>query len=154
MQKVRFWDPEHWRFRAEEASTVADQMTHEEARTIQEFQSANHGSYCKGTGQVANLMLGKISIIGAVATISHDPHCTVRANSTALMARTSPTTALPRLALAVAPPSLSLSSTCVEHLHTANLQLGLVLEAMVDKVGYAQPHGKSVGSQLAVHVTE
>jgi hypothetical protein len=28
------WDPEHWRFRAEEARTVADQMTHEEARTI------------------------------------------------------------------------------------------------------------------------
>ena len=34
MQKVRFWDPEHWRFRAEEARTVADQMTHEDARTI------------------------------------------------------------------------------------------------------------------------
>ena len=28
------WDPEHWRFRAEEARTVADQMTHEPARTI------------------------------------------------------------------------------------------------------------------------
>jgi len=28
------WDPEHWRFRAKEARTVADQMTHEEARTI------------------------------------------------------------------------------------------------------------------------
>jgi len=27
-------DPGHWRFRAEEARTVADQMTHEEARTI------------------------------------------------------------------------------------------------------------------------
>jgi hypothetical protein len=24
MQKVRFWDPEHWRFRAEETRTVAD----------------------------------------------------------------------------------------------------------------------------------
>jgi hypothetical protein len=34
MQKVRFWDPEHWRFRAEETRTVADQMTHEESRTI------------------------------------------------------------------------------------------------------------------------
>jgi hypothetical protein len=34
MQKVRFWDPEHWRSRAEEARTGADQMTHEEARTI------------------------------------------------------------------------------------------------------------------------
>ena len=34
MQKVRFWDPEHWRFRAEQARTIAHQMTHEEARTI------------------------------------------------------------------------------------------------------------------------
>jgi hypothetical protein len=28
------WDPQHWRFRAEEARTVGDQMTHEVARTI------------------------------------------------------------------------------------------------------------------------
>ena len=28
------WGPEHWRFRAEEARTVADQMTHEEARVV------------------------------------------------------------------------------------------------------------------------
>ena len=28
------WDPNHWRFRAEEARTVADQMNHEQARTI------------------------------------------------------------------------------------------------------------------------
>ena len=28
------WDPEHWRFRAEEARTVADQMRHEAARAI------------------------------------------------------------------------------------------------------------------------
>src|SRR5262245_39769007 len=34
LQKVRFWDPEHWRFRAEETRTVADQMTHEESRAI------------------------------------------------------------------------------------------------------------------------
>ena len=35
MRSRRFvWDPEHWRFRAEEARTVADQMTHEGARTI------------------------------------------------------------------------------------------------------------------------
>jgi hypothetical protein len=34
MQKVRYWDPQHWRFRAEEARTIADQMTHEGARTI------------------------------------------------------------------------------------------------------------------------
>ena len=26
--------PEHWRFRAEEARTIADQMAHEVARTI------------------------------------------------------------------------------------------------------------------------
>jgi hypothetical protein len=30
----RFRAPEHWRFRAEEARTVADEMTHEESRTI------------------------------------------------------------------------------------------------------------------------
>ena len=28
------WGPEHWRIRAEEARTVADQMTYEAARTI------------------------------------------------------------------------------------------------------------------------
>jgi hypothetical protein len=28
------WGPQHWRFRAEEARTIADQMTHEESRTI------------------------------------------------------------------------------------------------------------------------
>ena len=27
MQKVRFWDLGHWRLRAEETRTVADQMT-------------------------------------------------------------------------------------------------------------------------------
>ena len=27
-------DPGHWRFRAEEARTIADQMTHEESRTV------------------------------------------------------------------------------------------------------------------------
>ena len=35
MSSAKFsWDPEHWRFRAEEARTAADQMTHDEARTI------------------------------------------------------------------------------------------------------------------------
>ena len=34
MQKVRFWDPDHWRFRAEETRTVADQMTDEAARSM------------------------------------------------------------------------------------------------------------------------
>ena len=33
-KKFVFGNPEHWRFRAEEARTVADQMTYEEARTI------------------------------------------------------------------------------------------------------------------------
>jgi hypothetical protein len=28
------WDPERWRFLAEEARTIGDQMTNEEARTI------------------------------------------------------------------------------------------------------------------------
>jgi hypothetical protein len=34
MSRKFVWDPEHWRFRAEEARTVTDQMTHEEPRTI------------------------------------------------------------------------------------------------------------------------
>ena len=34
MARNFIWDPAHWRFRAEEARTVADQMTHEAARTI------------------------------------------------------------------------------------------------------------------------
>ena len=34
MSRKFVWDPGHWRFRAEEARTVADQMTHEDARTI------------------------------------------------------------------------------------------------------------------------
>jgi hypothetical protein len=32
--KKLVWDPQHWRFRAEEARTIADQMIHEGARTI------------------------------------------------------------------------------------------------------------------------
>ena len=34
MAKKFAWDPAQWRFRAEEARTVADQMTDEEARAI------------------------------------------------------------------------------------------------------------------------
>src|SRR5215475_5783283 len=34
MARNFIWDPNHWRFRAEEARMVADQMTHEAARTI------------------------------------------------------------------------------------------------------------------------
>ena len=33
MARNFIWDRTHWRFRAEEARTVADQMTHEAART-------------------------------------------------------------------------------------------------------------------------
>jgi hypothetical protein len=48
------WDPEHWRFRAEEARTVADQMTHEQARTIRREErprrkrhSVETSSFCR-----------------------------------------------------------------------------------------------------------
>ena len=34
MTRKFVWDPQHWRLRAEETRTVADQMTHEEARSI------------------------------------------------------------------------------------------------------------------------
>jgi hypothetical protein len=34
MARNYFLDPAHWRFRAEEARTVADQTNHEEARAI------------------------------------------------------------------------------------------------------------------------
>jgi len=37
------WDPGHWRFRAEEARTVADQMTHEDARTIMRRIANDYG---------------------------------------------------------------------------------------------------------------
>jgi hypothetical protein len=41
------WDPEHWRFRAEEARTVADQMTHEEARTIMRRIANDYDRFAK-----------------------------------------------------------------------------------------------------------
>jgi len=47
MQKVRFWDPNLWRFRAEETRTVADQMTHEEARTIMRRISLDYDRLAK-----------------------------------------------------------------------------------------------------------
>ena len=34
MARNFIWDPAHWRFRAEQARTVADHMTHEEAQAI------------------------------------------------------------------------------------------------------------------------
>jgi len=44
LQKVRFWDhPEHWRNRAEEARTVADQMIHDEAQTISRKRTSESG---------------------------------------------------------------------------------------------------------------
>jgi len=55
MQKVRFWDPDHWRFRAEEARTVADQMTHEEARTIMRRIANDYDRLAKvAEGQLAD----------------------------------------------------------------------------------------------------
>src|SRR5215469_12556087 len=43
-------DPEHWRFRAEEARTVADQMTHEEARTIMRRIALDYDRLAKACG--------------------------------------------------------------------------------------------------------
>ena len=40
-------DATHWRFRAEEARTVADQMTHEEARTIMRRIANDYGRLAK-----------------------------------------------------------------------------------------------------------
>ena len=51
MQKVRFWDPEHWRFRAEETRTVADQMTHEESRTIMRRIANDYDRLAKVAGE-------------------------------------------------------------------------------------------------------
>ena len=41
------WDPAHWRFRAEEARTVADQMTDEEARSIMRRIANDYGRLAK-----------------------------------------------------------------------------------------------------------
>ena len=51
MQKVRFWDPEHWRFRAEETRTVADQMTHEESRAIMRRIALDYDRLAKLAGE-------------------------------------------------------------------------------------------------------
>jgi hypothetical protein len=48
MSSAKFsWAPEHWRFRAEEARTVGDQMTHEEARTIMRRIANDYGRLAK-----------------------------------------------------------------------------------------------------------
>jgi len=41
------WPPEHWRFRAEEARTVADQVTHEEERTIMQRIATDYDRLAK-----------------------------------------------------------------------------------------------------------
>ena len=41
------WDPGHWRLRAEEARTIADQMTHEDARTIMRRIANNYDRLVK-----------------------------------------------------------------------------------------------------------
>ena len=41
------WDPEHWRFRAEETRTVADQLTHEDAPTIMRRIANDYDRFAK-----------------------------------------------------------------------------------------------------------
>jgi len=47
MARNFIWDPTHWRFRAEEARTIADQMTHEESRTIMRRIALDHDRLAK-----------------------------------------------------------------------------------------------------------
>ena len=63
MQKVRFWDPGHWRFRAEETRTVADQMTHEEARAIMRRIAMDYDRLAKlAEVQIADQERGTIDV--------------------------------------------------------------------------------------------
>jgi hypothetical protein len=55
MARNFIWDPTHWRFRAEEARTVADQMTHEEARTIMRRIANDYDRLAKVADDVAPL---------------------------------------------------------------------------------------------------
>src|SRR5262249_49766887 len=71
MQKVRFWDPDHWRFRAEETRTVADQMAHEEARTIMRRIANDYDRLAKvAEEQLADLRKEERLAIDAAACIS------------------------------------------------------------------------------------
>jgi hypothetical protein len=58
------WVPAHWRFRAEEARTVADQMTHEESRPIMRRIAMDYDRLAKlGEVQLAH----QEAIIGAAS---------------------------------------------------------------------------------------
>ena len=62
------WDPEHWRFRAEETRTVADQMTHEESRTIMRRIAQDYDRLAKlAEKQLADQKRGTIASCGACA---------------------------------------------------------------------------------------
>jgi len=62
MPPKRFvWDPEHWRFRAEEARTIGDQMTDEEARTIMRHIAMDYDRLAKlAEEQIADQERGTI----------------------------------------------------------------------------------------------
>jgi hypothetical protein len=56
-----FWDPEHWRFRADVTRTIADQMTHEEARTIMRRIANDYDRLAKfAEAQLAHQEIGAI----------------------------------------------------------------------------------------------
>jgi hypothetical protein len=59
MARNFIWDPTHWRFRAEEARTVADQMNHEEARTVMRRIAMDYDRLAKlAEEQLADLARG------------------------------------------------------------------------------------------------
>ena len=64
IQKVRFWDPEHWRFRAEETRTVADQMTHEEARTIMRRIAMDYDRLAKLAARIVTQSFSRAKVLG------------------------------------------------------------------------------------------
>src|SRR5215472_16577056 len=96
-------------------------------------------------------MLGKLSIIGAVAAISHDPHCTVRGKQHSPHGENLTNNLFASDCVSLRP----IISFATFHLRgTSPHCQPPAWPCPRSKVGYAQPHGKSVGSQLAVHVTQ
>src|SRR5215831_18873805 len=62
-KKKFVWGPEHWRFRAEEARTVADPMTHEEARTIMRRNAVDYDRLAKiAEAQIRNVVVCHLSV--------------------------------------------------------------------------------------------
>ena len=69
------WDPAHWRFRAEEARTVADQMTQEEARSIMRRIANDYGRLAKlaelaDQGPIGQRSFDEPAIEGGMASTS------------------------------------------------------------------------------------